>query len=325
LRTTIDIDKDLLEIALRESGLSSKGAVIEEGLRLLIQREARKRLLAASENTLGTAISQSSAVPGDASDCCDRRSRMTSRFLGLAAALLLVLLTGQPEAAAQTGEQGETRLHEAEQMVGSEAEAAVARVRPLLERYGYPAIFVAVGVEGMGIPAPGQTLLIAASIDAAHGGLNIAAVVALAVLAAALGNSIGYLIGRVGGRPLLRKLPISEARLARVDALFRRHGGWFILVARFFDGTRQLNGIMAGTLEMPWWRFTFWNLLGAVLFVAVWGLGTYWLDRDIGQVMAILRRIEPLAIALLVAALVAGLVYLWRRRRHGTGNGGREG
>jgi membrane protein DedA with SNARE-associated domain len=241
----------------------------------------------------------------------------------LIAILLLALsFAGYNGVAAQTGGgQAETRLHEAGQMAASDAEAAIARVRPLLERYGYPAVLVAVGVEGMGIPAPGQTLLIAAAIEAAHGGLNIVAVLVLAVLGAALGNSIGYLIGRIGGRPLLQKLPISEARLDRVDALFQRHGGWFILVARFFDGSRQLNGIMAGMLEMPWWRFTFWNVLGALLFVAVWGLGTYWLDRDIGEVMAVLRRIEPLAIALLVAALVAGLVYLWRRRRHG----GREG
>jgi membrane protein DedA with SNARE-associated domain len=224
------------------------------------------------------------------------------------------------DAAAQTGgEPAPSRLHEAESMAVREVEAGIARVRPLLERYGYPAIFVAVGVEGMLIPAPGQTLLIAASIDAAHGGLNIVAVVTVAVLAAVLGNSIGYLIGRVGGRPLLKKLPISEARLDRVDSRFRRHGGWFILIARFFDGSRQLNGVMAGMLEMPWWRFTVWNVLGAMIWVAIWGVGPYWLDRDIGQVVTLLRRIEPLAIALLIAALVGGLVYLWRQRRRDAG------
>jgi membrane protein DedA with SNARE-associated domain len=241
---------------------------------------------------------------------------MRSRPLWLGVVFLLVLLAGCSGAAAQ---QEETRLQEAEGMAVAGIEAGIARVRPLLERYGYPAVFVAVGVEGMLIPAPGQTLLIAGAIDAVHGGLNIAALVALAFLAATLGNSIGYLIGRVGGRPLLKKLPISEARLDRVDVLFRRHGGWFILIARFFDGSRQLNGVMAGMLEMPWWRFTVWNLLGAVIWVAVWGLGTYWLDRDVGQVMTVLKRIEPVAIALLVAALIAGLVYLWRRRHHSAG------
>ena len=231
-------------------------------------------------------------------------------------ALLGVLLSGQPGALAQTvGGQTESRLHEAEGMAVAEIEAGIARVRPLLERYGYPAIFVAVGVEGMLIPAPGQTLLIAASIDAAHGGLNIVAVVTVAILATVLGNSIGYLIGRIGGRPLLKKLPISEARLDRVDSLFRRHGGWFILFARFFDGSRQLNGVMAGMLEMPWWRFTAWNVGGALIWVAVWSIGTYWLDRDIGQVAAIVERIEPIAIVLLVAALAAGIFYLWRRHR----------
>jgi membrane protein DedA with SNARE-associated domain len=239
---------------------------------------------------------------------------MPRRFALLVLLLALASFSG---AVAQTGgAQRETRLHEAEQMAVSDVEAGIARVRPLLERYGYPAVFVAIAVEGMLIPAPGQTLLIAAVIDAVHGGLNIVALVAVAFLAATLGNSIGYLIGRVGGRPLLRKLPISEARLDRVDALFRRYGGLFILVARFFDGSRQLNGVMAGMLEMSWWRFTFWNVLGAVIWVGVWGLGTYWLDRDIGQVAAVLKRFEPLVIALLGAALLAGLVYLWRRRRH---------
>jgi membrane protein DedA with SNARE-associated domain len=246
---------------------------------------------------------------------------VSRRLAPLVVILVLVLsasLAGCSEVAAQTGdEQVSSRLHEAEQMAVAEVASAIARVRPLLERYGYPAVFVAVGVEGMLIPAPGQTLLIAGAIDAVHGGLNIAALVALAFLAATLGNSIGYLIGRVGGRPLLKKLPISEARLDRVDALFRRHGGWFILIARFFDGSRQLNGVMAGMLEMPWWRFTIWNVLGAAIWVAVWGLGTYWLDRDVGQVLAVLERIEPLVIALLIAALVAGSVYLWRRRHVG--------
>lgn len=229
------------------------------------------------------------------------------------AIVLLFALAGQ----SQTAVAQETRqlAREAEQRAVGTLEAAVARVRPLLERYGYLAVFVAVGVEGAGIPAPGQTLLIAGAIDAVHGALNIVALVALAIAAAALGNSLGYLIGRAGGRPLLRKLPISEARLNRVDELFRRYGGAFILVARFFDGTRQLNGIMAGTLEMPWWRFTFWNLLGAAIWVAVWGLGAYWLDRDIGQVLALLERLEPWAIVLLIAALLAGLVYLLRQRR----------
>jgi len=238
-------------------------------------------------------------------------------FLGLALQLCLLcecqsLAAVSPEGAQ---EKAETLLGQAGSMVTSEVDKAVARARPLLDRYGYPAVFAAVFVEGVGVPAPGETLLIAGAIDAASGRLSITAILLLAVAGAVLGNSVGYLIGRAGGRPVLRKLPISEDRLGRVETLFERYGAVFIVVARFVDGPRQLNGIMAGTLEMPWWRFSLWNLCGALLWVGVWGLGVYALDRDLDPLLALVQRFEPLAIALTVAALLAGLIYLWRRRR----------
>jgi len=205
-------------------------------------------------------------------------------------------------------------LKQVEQLAVSEVDTLAARARPLLDRYGYPAVFAAVFVEGVGIPGPGETLVIAGAMDAAKGSLSIVVVLILAVAAAVLGNSAGYLIGRLGGRPLLRKLPIREERLARVEALFARYGAAFIVVARFVDGPRQLNGIMAGMLEMAWWRFSLWNLCGALLWVGVWGLGVYAIDRDFGRLLALVRQIEPLAIVLSVAAILAAAVYVWRRR-----------
>jgi membrane protein DedA with SNARE-associated domain len=250
---------------------------------------------------------------------------MTSRLLWLAAIIALVLLTGAPDVVAQTADEpAQSVVQQGERFVETEFDKALAKARDLLNRYGYAAVFVANFLEGVGIPAPGEMLTIASAIDAARGSLNIALLLSLVLLAAVVGNSVGYLIGRVGGRPLLRKLPISEARLARVGTGFERYGGWFVLIARFIDGPRQLNGIIAGLLEMPWWRFTFWNVLGALLWVGVWGGGSYWLDRDISHVSAALKRIEPLAIGLVVAALLAGLVYVWRRR-HGADRAAGEG
>jgi membrane protein DedA with SNARE-associated domain len=232
-------------------------------------------------------------------------------------ALLLcgILCLGPGELAAQPATQpAQTALGEASQFADAEFDKALAEARDLLNRYGYAAVFAAIFVEGMGIPGPGEMLMLAGTLDAAKGSLNIVLLLSLALAAAVIGNSVGYLIGRAGGRPLLRRLPISEARLARVAALFERYGGWVLLFARFIDGPRQLNGIIAGMLAMPWWRFQFWNLLGGLLWVGIWGLGSYWLDRDIDRVLAIARRIEPVLIALAAAALLAGLVYLWRRR-----------
>jgi membrane protein DedA with SNARE-associated domain len=191
---------------------------------------------------------------------------------------------------------------------------ALARVQPLLKRYGYPALFLAILVEGVGIPAPGQTLLIAAALGAAHGNLSLVWVLILAGAAAMLGNSLGYLLGRRGGRPLLARFKVREDRLARLEGYFRRYGGPVVLVARFFDGLRQINGIVAGMLAMPWKVFTLFNALGAMLWTGVWGLGAFWLDREIGTVHHALRQIEPFVLALTLVSLLALLLYLLRRR-----------
>ncbi|MCJ7819518.1 MAG: DedA family protein, partial [Syntrophales bacterium] len=181
---------------------------------------------------------------------------------------------GQPlAAAAAAGDPGQapsTRVARLEH----DLEQAVARVQPVFDRYGYLAVFLAILVEGVGIPAPGQTFLIAAALSAAHGNLSLVWVLFSACLAAGLGNSLGYLLGRWGGRPLLARFKVRGGRLARLEEKFRRYGGGVVLVARFFDGLRQVNGIVAGMLAMPWKVFTGFNVLGALLWTGVWGLGT---------------------------------------------------
>jgi membrane protein DedA with SNARE-associated domain len=62
---------------------------------------------------------------------------------------------------------------------------------------------------------------------------------------------------------------LTEERLNRAQAFFERHGGWIIVVARFIEGLRQANGIVAGTTGMRWWRFLIFNALGAALWVGI--------------------------------------------------------
>jgi len=185
---------------------------------------------------------------------------------------------------------------------------------PVLDQYGYLAVFGAVAVEGFGIPAPGQTLLMAGAILAARGGMSIELLLVVAFLAAVLGNSLGYLLGRWGGRLLLGKLGVSDARMQRVESLFNRYGGGVIFIGRFFDGLRQLNGIVAGTLEMSWWKFTLFNVLGAVAWSVLWGLGVYFLDWDIKAVYALFHLLEPYLIVVSLLAVVILVVYLRRGR-----------
>jgi membrane protein DedA with SNARE-associated domain len=194
---------------------------------------------------------------------------------------------------------------------------AAAHVTPLLERYGYPLLFAGILAEGIGIPAPGQTLLIAASLTAARGDLGIAWVMTCAFAAAWLGNSLGYLIGLRGGRPLLKKLHVNEEHLQRMEGFFARAGAAIILVARFVDGLRQLNGIVAGLLQLPWKQFTTVNTLGALLWVGFWGLGSYFLEREVSQVQITLKQVEPWIAGLALSAFLSLILYsLWHKRNH---------
>ncbi len=195
-------------------------------------------------------------------------------------------------------------------------EHAIDRVQPLLDRYGYPIVFLSVLVEGFGLVAPGQTILIAAALAAAKGGLSLIVVLLLAFTAAVLGNSIGYFIGIRGGRPLLLKLHVREERLQRLEGYFSRYGKGVVIIGRFFDGLRQLNGIMAGILHMPWKTFTFCNILGAALWTGTWGLGSYFLEKEIVSVHLSFRQIEPWVAILSLAGLFAFLGYvLWPGRK----------
>jgi membrane protein DedA with SNARE-associated domain len=202
--------------------------------------------------------------------------------------------------------------------LGTDAETAFrhsfALAQPILDQYGYLAIFTAILVEGFGIPAPGQSILIAGAILAARGEVSIALVLVLAFLAGVLGNSLGYAVGRRGGRLLLSKVGINEARMQKMESLFSRYGGGVVLFGRFFEGLRQLSGILAGSLQMRWWKFTVFNALGAAAWTALWGLGVYFLDKDIKTVFSVFHAMEPYVIVGSLLALILLVIYLRRSR-----------
>jgi len=200
-------------------------------------------------------------------------------------------------------------------------EHSLAAVQPLLERYGYGASVAAVMAEGAGIPTPGQTLLMASALEAAAGRMNIGLVLLLVAAAATLGNSAGYAIGRWGGRAALNTFRINPQRQRRLDELFARRGGLVILLARFVDGLRQLNGIVAGVLGMPWWTFTVYNVAGAILWTCTWGLGAYYLGRELHVVAALFHRPARWLYGLGLIALLVLVAYLLRHRTHARASG----
>ena len=183
--------------------------------------------------------------------------------------------------------------------------------------YGYWAVALGILLEDFGLPTPGETLLITGAILASAGARNIYILLFLAWLGAVIGDNIGYLIGRTGGHRLMvrygARFGITDARLKQVEDFFHRYGAWVIVFARFVLVLRQFNGIVAGTLEMHWLRFLILNAVGAALWVAFWGILSFWLGKSILVYVHELHVLAPFFAALAAIILVAGGAYLWWR------------
>jgi membrane protein DedA with SNARE-associated domain len=163
---------------------------------------------------------------------------------------------------------------------------AFSLIEPYVRQYGLVAIFAIIYLESLGAPLPGESTLIAGSVLAARGDVPMAGLFLVAWIAAMLGDSTGYAIGRFGGRPLLKRygwiVRLTPARLAELERLFRRRGPIIVVGARFVVVLRQLNGLVAGSVAMRWRRFAIANTLGAALWAAAWTVGPYLLGDLFG-------------------------------------------
>lgn len=189
--------------------------------------------------------------------------------------------------------------------------------RPYLEHYGYLAVFVGVLLDNFGVPAPGETLLVAGAVLASQGAMGLF-VFPVAWAAAALGDNLAFALGHFGGRQVVLRygprVGISASRLARAERFFLRYGAVIVTFARFFEVLRQLNGIAAGIGRMPWWSFFGWNALGAALWVGVWGGGAYLLGAHLDAVLVVIERFAPYVIAATALVALALVIRAVRRR-----------
>jgi membrane protein DedA with SNARE-associated domain len=195
--------------------------------------------------------------------------------------------------------------------------AAVVNVTHLVQSFGYPLLFLAVAAEASGVPIPGETGLIAAAVLASQGKLHIELVIPIAAAAAIVGDNIGYLIGRKGGRWLLERPGAFQRQ--RADALrngesfFARHGPKAVFFGRFLLGLRVWASWLAGATRMPWSSFVFWNALGGIAWATAIGLLAYFLGH------AASNAIQAFGIYGLVAVLIAaGGLFVGHRRRRRT-------
>ena len=191
-----------------------------------------------------------------------------------------------------------------------------------LQHFGVWAIGLLILLEDFGIPVPGETILIAGAVYAGAGRLNVVFVGVVAFIAAIIGDNIGFAIGHFGGRALALRwgkyVFLTAERLDKAEAFFDRRGAIVITFARFVEGLRQANGIIAGITGMHWLRFLAFNALGAALWVGTWVSLGYLAGNHITTIyhyITLYSYYVLIVLAVLLAAYITRHVVRRRRRR----------
>ncbi|MGW5867639.1 DedA family protein [Streptomyces sp. NPDC055239] len=183
----------------------------------------------------------------------------------------------------------------------------------------YALVGVVIGLESLGIPLPGEIVLVSAALlSSQHGELNPVVLGICATAGAIIGDSIGYAIGRKGGRPLLawleRKFPkhFSAANVGSAEQSFQKWGMWAVFFGRFVALLRIFAGPLAGVLRMPYWKFLIANVLGGI----IWAGGTTAVIYYIGVVAEDwLKRFSYFGLAIAVLIGVGSMLLVKRRAK----------
>jgi membrane protein DedA with SNARE-associated domain len=178
--------------------------------------------------------------------------------------------------------------------------------------YGYLAAFGLIFVESLGIPVPGEGILIVTALFAARTHhLNVAGVIATASIAAFVGTGLSYYLGRWAGVVLLTRfghyIGLSAARQRLGQYLFLRHGAEIVFIGRFIAFMRAFEGLLAGANRMPARWFFVFNALGAVAWTNTVGLGAFYFGRAFVHLS---RPFGVAALAVTVLAIIAATVYV---------------
>jgi membrane protein DedA with SNARE-associated domain len=187
----------------------------------------------------------------------------------------------------------------------------------LISAYGYWAVMLFVGVESIGIPFPGETMLLAAAIYAGttHN-LDIALVIVAASIGAVLGDNIGYWFGREFGYELLlrygRYFHFDQTKMKLGMYLFREHGGKVVFVGRFVAVLRAFAALLAGINQMEWCRFLLFNVAGGVVWATVIGTAGYNLGK---QARHLLGTAGIIILVVASVLLLASFIAIRRNQR----------
>ena len=182
------------------------------------------------------------------------------------------------------------------------------------QNLGLPVLGLLVGIEALGVPLPGETAVIFAGLAANQGRLSIVAVIVVAASGAIIGDNIGFVIGRRGGRALLERPGRFAEERRRVleigDPFFARHGPKAVFLGRWITGLRVWTSWLAGASDMRWPTFLVWNALGGTAWAASVALAAYYGGTGVEKVFSKIGLYGGIAAGVVV---VLAVVYVRRR------------
>jgi undecaprenyl-diphosphatase len=179
----------------------------------------------------------------------------------------------------------------------------------LFSRYGYAVVFLGVFLENTGFPVPGETALLAGAALAHFGELSLVRVILVAMAGATLGDNLGFLIGRRGGRQFIERfggrVGLTARRLRQFDRFFDRHGARTVFIARFITGLRVFGAVLAGASRLRWRDFLIYNAAGAIVWCTVIGIAGYTLGQSWQLLEKWVGRTGLIGLVVVVLAAIA--------------------
>ena len=174
-------------------------------------------------------------------------------------------------------------------------------------------VFIETGLL-FGFFLPGDSILFSAGlVAAAHGNINIVILVSAIFLAAFFGDQVGFVIGRVIGRPYLDKKesPRMQRMIVNAENFYEKTGWWAVVAARFFPWIRTFVPPIAGAAKMNYYKFLSANVLGALL----WGVGITLAGFYAATLPWVKSSSYAIAAFFITASLISALVNYRRRPR----------
>ncbi|HET7840591.1 MAG TPA: DedA family protein [Terriglobia bacterium] len=207
------------------------------------------------------------------------------------------------------------------------AESIFETLTVFFSQYGLWVIFFGVMLENAGMPVPGETVLLFAGFLAYRGEVHLWRAMITGIVAASIGDSLGYLLGRYAGDwfiRLVRRFRFLSRHFDRAQTEFQKHGHWAVFIGRFITGLRVFAGPLAGMFRMPYGRFIFFNFTGAT----VWGITIISVGFLFGgswdSLVEFVEKFHQLSLIGFVVIVLAGAGYYFLRRRKRQGSPGNQ-